>query len=335
MTCRALILGCSGTHLTAGEAAFFRDVRPWGFILFKRNIGSPDAVRALTASLRETVGRADAPILIDQEGGRVQRMGPPHWPKYPAGARFGRLNGSARAMAWLGARLMAHDLAAVGINVDCAPMLDVPVEGTHDIIGDRAYAQDADSVAEIGRAVAEGLMAGGVLPVIKHIPGHGRATSDSHFHLPVVDADRASLEATDFRPFRALADMPLAMSAHVVYPHLDPKRPATLSRIVIDDIIRGAIGFDGLLMSDDLSMKALKGAYRRRSEQAFAAGIDVVLHCNGLMRQMRGVVAGAPVLDGEPLRRAEAALARLTENAESFDVAEARSRFEAGLSVAA
>lgn len=335
MTCRALILGCSGTHLTAGEAAFFRDVRPWGFILFKRNIGAPDAVRALTASLRETVGRADAPVLIDQEGGRVQRMGPPHWPKYPAGARFGRLNGSARAMAWLGARLMAHDLASVGINVDCAPMLDVPVEGTHDIIGDRAYAQDADSVAEIGRAVAEGLMAGGVLPVIKHIPGHGRATSDSHFHLPVVDADRSSLEATDFRPFRALNDMPLAMSAHVVYPHLDPKRPATLSRIVIDDIIRGAIGFDGLLMSDDLSMKALKGSYRRRSEQAFAAGIDVVLHCNGLMRQMRGVVAGAPMLAGEPLRRAEAAMARLTGNSENFDVAEARSRFEAGLSVAA
>ncbi|GEO99451.1 beta-N-acetylhexosaminidase [Methylobacterium haplocladii] len=335
MTCRALILGCSGTHLTAGEAAFFRDVRPWGFILFKRNIGSPDAVRALTASLRETVGRADAPVLIDQEGGRVQRMGPPHWPKYPAGARFGRLNGSARAMAWLGARLMAHDLAAVGINVDCAPMLDVPVEGTHDIIGDRAYAQDADSVAEIGRAVAEGLMAGGVLPVIKHIPGHGRATSDSHFHLPVVDADRASLEATDFRPFRALNDMPLAMSAHVVYPHLDPKRPATLSRIVIDDIIRGAIGFDGLLMSDDLSMKALKGSYRRRSEQAFAAGIDVVLHCNGLMRQMRGVVEGTPVLVGEALRRAEAAMSRLSQNADTFDVAEARTRFEAGLSAAA
>jgi beta-N-acetylhexosaminidase len=335
MTCRALILGCSGTTLTAHEAAFFRDAQPWGFILFKRNIGTPDAVRALTSSLREIVGRADAPVLIDQEGGRVQRMGPPFWPKYPAGARFGRLNGSAKSMAWLGARLMAHDLADVGINVDCAPMLDVPVEGTHEIIGDRAYASDAGSVAEIGRAVAEGLMAGGVLPVIKHIPGHGRATSDSHMQLPVVDADRASLEATDFRPFQALADMPLAMSAHVVYPHLDPKKPATLSRTIVQDIIRGVIGFDGLLMTDDLSMKALKGSYRRRAESVFAAGIDVALHCNGQMRQMRGVIEGTPVLTGEALRRAEAALARLGGRAEGFDVAEARSRFEAGLAAAA
>ncbi|GEP10453.1 beta-N-acetylhexosaminidase [Methylobacterium gnaphalii] len=335
MTCRALILGCSGKTLTAREAAFFRDAQPWGFILFKRNIGTPDEVRALTAALRDTIGRADAPVLIDQEGGRVQRMGPPFWPKYPAGARFGRLNGSAKAMAWLGARLMAHDLADVGINVDCAPMLDVPVEGTHEIIGDRAYARDANSVAEIGRAVAEGLMAGGVLPVIKHLPGHGRATSDSHMQLPVVDADRASLEATDFRPFQALADMPLAMSAHVVYPHLDPKKPATLSRIVIEDIIRDTIGFDGLLMTDDLSMKALKGSYRRRAEAAFAAGIDVALHCNGQMRQMRSVVEGTPLLSGMSLQRAHAALARLSNSSESFDVAEARSRFEAGLAAAA
>ena len=334
MTCRALILGCSGPQLTAKEAAFFRDVQPWGFILFKRNIGTPDAVRALTDALRETVGRADAPVLIDQEGGRVQRMGPPHWPKYPAGARFGRLNGSGRAMAWLGARLMAHDLASVGINVDCAPMLDVPVEGSDDIIGDRAYASEPDSVAELGRAVAEGLMAGSVLPVIKHIPGHGRATADSHFHLPVIEADAATLEATDFRPFRALADMPLAMSAHVVYAALDPERPATQSRHVIETIIRESIGFDGLLMSDDISMKALRGSYRRRAERAYAAGIDVVLHCNGRMRQMRGVVEAAPLLEGAASRRAKAALARLAGVAEGFDVAEARSRFEAGIAAA-
>ncbi len=335
MSCLALILGCSGTSLTRREAAFFRDVQPWGFILFKRNIGTPDEVRALTAALRETVGRADAPILIDQEGGRVQRLGPPHWPKYPAGAKFGRLNGAGRAMAWLGARLIAHDLASVGINVDCAPMLDVPVEGTHDIIGDRAYASDANSVTELGRAVAEGLMAGGVLPVIKHMPGHGRATCDSHLHLPVIDADRATLAASDFRPFQALADLPFAMSAHVVFTAIDPSRPATQSKIVIDEIIRGAIGFDGLLMTDDLSMKALRGSYRVRTERAFAAGIDVGLHCNGQMRQMRGVVEATPVLAGEALRRAEAGMARLAQNAAAFDVGEARSRFEAGLAAAA
>ena len=335
MTCRALILGCSGTRLTAKEAAFFRDVRPWGFILFKRNIGTPDEVRALTDALRATVGRADAPVLIDQEGGRVQRMGPPHWPKYPAGARFGRLNGSGRAMAWLGARLMAHDLASVGINVDCAPMLDVPVEGTDAIIGDRAYASDADSVAELGRAVAEGLMAGGVLPVIKHMPGHGRATADSHFKLPVIDADRAALGASDFRPFQALSDMPLGMSAHIVFTAIDPRRPATQSPTVIREIIREKIGFDGLLMTDDVSMQALRGSYRQRAEASFAAGIDVVLHCNGRMRQMRGVVEGARELSGASLRRAQAALARLSGGAEGFDVAEARSRFEAGLAAAA
>jgi len=331
MTSRALILGCSGTVLTPEETAFFREVRPWGFILFKRNIGAPDEVRALTAALRATLGRDDAPILIDQEGGRVQRMGPPHWPKYPAGARFGRLDGAGAAMARLGARLMAHDLASVGINVDCAPMLDVPADGSDAIVGDRAYGASPDLVAGIGRAVAEGLMAGGVLPVIKHIPGHGRAACDSHHHLPVVDASRETLEATDFRPFRALADMPLAMSAHVVFTAIDPERPATQSATVIREIVRGLIGFDGLLMTDDLSMNALAGSFRERAEASFSAGIDAVLHCNGRMDEMRAVVEAAPVLGGEPLRRAKAALARLAARSEGFDVAEARARFEAGL----
>jgi len=331
MTSRALILGCSGTVLTPEETAFFREVRPWGFILFKRNIGAPDEVRALTAALRATLGRDDAPILIDQEGGRVQRMGPPHWPKYPAGARFGRLDGAGAAMARLGARLMAHDLASVGINVDCAPMLDVPADGSDAIVGDRAYGASPDLVAGIGRAVAEGLMAGGVLPVIKHIPGHGRAACDSHHHLPVVDASRETLEATDFRPFRALADMPLAMSAHVVFTAIDPERPATQSATVIREIVRGLIGFDGLLMTDDLSMNALAGSFRERAEASFSAGIDAVLHCNGRMDEMRAVVEAAPVLGGEPLRRAEAALGRLAARSEGFDVAEARARFEAGL----
>ncbi|NEU11319.1 beta-N-acetylhexosaminidase [Methylobacterium sp. BTF04] len=335
MTTRALILGCAGRTLSSQEAAFFSDVAPWGFILFKRNIGTPDEVRALTDALRATVGRADAPILIDQEGGRVQRLGPPHWPAYPAGGRFGRLDGSAAAIAHLGARLMAHDLASVGINVDCAPVLDVPVVGAHDVIGDRAYGTSPATVAEIGRAVAEGLMAGGVLPVMKHIPGHGRAGCDSHKGLPVVEADLATLTAQDFAPFRALADLPLAMSAHVVFTALDPENPATQSALVIDRVIRTAIGFDGLLMTDDLSMEALQGSFRARTEACFAAGVDVGLHCNGDMDEMRGVAEGAPVLAGDSLRRALAALARLPAEAGAFDVREARARFEAALSLAA
>jgi len=335
MTARALILGCAGKTLSAEEAAFFRDVRPWGFILFKRNIGTPDEVRALTASLRDCLNLDAAPILIDQEGGRVQRMGPPHWPAYPAGGRYGRLNGSATAIARLGARLMAHDLAEVGINVDCAPVLDVPAPGSHDIIGDRAYASNPDSVAEIGRAVAEGLMAGGVLPVMKHVPGHGRAACDSHHGLPVVEATCEALAAQDFRPFQALADLPMAMSAHVVFTAIDPENPATQSAAVIRDVIRGAIGFDGLLMTDDLSMHALTGTFRDRTEAAFAAGIDIGLHCNGTMDEMRAVAEAAPVLAGEAARRAASALARLDRADDGIDVSEARARFAAALANAA
>jgi len=230
---------------------------------------------------------------------------------------------------------MAHDLADVGINVDCAPVLDVPVAGAHVVIGDRAYHTAPERVAEIGRAVAEGLMQGGVLPVMKHIPGHGRAGCDSHKGLPVVEASLAELGAQDFVPFRALADLPMAMSAHVVLTALDADHPATQSAIVIRDVVRGAIGFDGLLMTDDLSMHALQGTFRARTEACFAAGIDVGLHCNGEGDEMRGVAEGAPILAGAPLRRAEAALARLTTHAEAFDVHEARARFEAALSLAA
>jgi beta-N-acetylhexosaminidase len=334
MTSRALILGCAGTSLSAEEAAFFRDVRPWGFILFKRNIGTPDEVRALTGSLRDCLGSETAPVLIDQEGGRVQRMGPPHWPSYPAGRRYGRLNGSAATVARLGARLMAHDLAEVGINVDCAPVLDVPAPGSHDIIGDRAYGTSADSVAEIGRAVAEGLMAGGVLPVMKHIPGHGRAACDSHHGLPVVTATREELAAQDFRPFRSLADLPMAMSAHVVFTAIDPDRPVTQSATAIRDVIRGAIGFDGLLMTDDLSMHALTGTFRERTERAFAAGVDIGLHCNGTMDEMRAVAAAAPELAGNAARRAAAALARLDRAGDGLDLPEARARFAAALAAA-
>jgi beta-N-acetylhexosaminidase len=329
----AAILGCSGPVLTPEERSFFRRVKPWGFILFKRNVETPDQVRTLVAALRDTVGRADAPVLIDQEGGRVQRLGPPYWGLYPPGRAFGTLAGNdplvRREVTRLGARLMAHDLATLGINVDCVPVLDVPDPAGHEIIGDRAYGQTPDEVALLGRSAAEGLIAGGVLPVIKHIPGHGRAMSDSHLELPVVDASFEDLDARDFAPFRVLSDMPMAMTAHVIYSAIDKKRPATTSKKVMRRVVRGAIGFDGLVMSDDLSMKALSGDFTERAEQSRAAGCDVVLHCNGSMAEMKAVVKGAGELNGKAAARAKAALARLAKAPEPFDVAEARARFDA------
>ena len=329
----AAIFGCQGHALTRAEIAFFRDVRPWGFILFRRNIDTPDQVRALTAALRETVDDRRAPILIDQEGGRVQRLGPPHWPKYPPGRAYGDLPTNdplvRREITRLGARLMAHDLLDLGINVDCVPVLDVPSPDGHQIIGDRAYGQDVGTVATLGRAAAEGLIAGGVLPVIKHIPGHGRAMADSHMELPVVGASFEDLDARDFAPFRVLSDMPMAMTAHVVYTAIDPKRPSTTSKTVIRDVTRGAIGFDGLLMTDDLSMKALKGGFKARARAALAAGCDVVLHCNGDMDEMKAVVEGCRKLKGHARRRADAALARLARVPEPFDVEQGRARFSA------
>lgn len=330
----AVIFGCAGTALTAEERSFFRDIQPWGFIVFKRNIETPEQLKALVAELRATVGRADAPVLIDQEGGRVQRLGPPHWPRYPHGGAYGALAGSdthRRAIAWLGARLMAADLNALGINVDCLPVLDVPHPGAHDIIGDRAYGATPAIVGGLGRAAAEGLIAGGVLPVIKHIPGHGRAGADSHLSLPVVDASYADLDAIDFAPFRALSDMPLAMTAHVVYSAVDPRRPATTSKAVINQVIRGAIGFDGLLMSDDLSMEALSGDLTERAEHALNAGCDMLLHCNGRMDEMRAVAAGADPLERRPAERARAALARLPKAPDAIDLKAARAEFEAAL----
>jgi len=328
----ACILGCEGLVLSRKERDFFRDVKPWGFILFKRNIENPEQVRALTEALRETIGRDDAPILIDQEGGRVQRMGPPHWPAYPPARTMGDLATNdplvRREIVRLGARLMAHDLAAVGINVDCVPVLDVPAADGHEIIGDRAYAADVEGVATLGRAAAEGLIAGGVLPVIKHIPGHGRARGDSHLELPVVGATREELEAVDFAPFKVLSDMPMAMTAHVVYSAIDPKRPATTSRKAIR-LIRDEIGFDGLLMSDDLSMKALGGDFDDRARQALKAGCDVVLHCNGMMSEVKAVMGGTGSLSGKAARRAQAALARLAKSPEPFDLEAGRARFAA------
>jgi beta-N-acetylhexosaminidase len=330
---RACILGCAGPTLSREETAFFREVRPWGFILFARNVESPDQVRRLTEALRETVGRAEAPILIDQEGGRVQRLKAPHWRTYPPGRAYGQLAGNdpilKREITRLGARLIAHDLVSLGINVDCVPVLDVPDPSGHEIIGDRAYAQTPDEVAALGRAAAEGLIAGGVLPVIKHIPGHGRAMADSHFELPVVEASYDELDGRDFPPFRALSDMPMAMTAHVIYAAVDAKRPATTSRKVMRKVIRGAIGFEGLVMSDDLSMKALSGDFTDRARDSLAAGCDVVLHCNGDMGEMKAVIAGTGALKGKAARRAEAALARIPRAAEPLDLAEAVARFEA------
>jgi beta-N-acetylhexosaminidase len=309
---RAFITGFAGTTLSDAERAFLREAQPWGFILFKRNIVEPHAVRALVDEVRTVLGR-EAPALIDQEGGRVARLQPPDWPAYPPGAAYGAVYDRDRrqglAAAQLGARLIAADLAALGLDVDCLPIADVPVAGADPVVGDRAYGTDPAKVAAIGRAVADGLAEGGVLSVLKHIPGHGRATADSHAKLPVVNTSRAILETTDFAAFRPLAGLPMAMTAHVVFTALDPIEPATVSATIVRDVIRDSIGFKGLLMSDDISMGALSGSLAERSRAAIAAGCDVVLHCNGQMAEMQAVAGAAPVLAGEGLRRAQAALA--------------------------
>ncbi|HMQ94065.1 MAG TPA: beta-N-acetylhexosaminidase [Amaricoccus sp.] len=310
MAPRAVILGCQGPDLGADERRFLAAAAPWGFILFARNIETPGQLRRLTGDLREAVGR-DAPILIDQEGGRVARMRGPDWREWaPALEECARLPGRdlrARAM-YLRYRLIAAELRAVGIDVNCAPVLDVVQPDTHGVIRNRCYGADPAEVAAIGRAVAEGLIAGGVLPVMKHMPGHGRATRDSHVDLPQVSAPLADLERVDFAPFRALADLPAAMSAHVVYAALDAARPATLSPEVMRRI-RGDIGFDGLLMTDDLSMQALRGPFGARAEAAIAAGCDMVLHCNGDPAEAAAVAEAVPELAGRALARAERAQA--------------------------
>src|SRR5471032_3181778 len=323
------IYGCAGLTLSDAEADFFRETRPWGFILFGRNIEDPDQVRRLTEALRETLGDGPVPILIDQEGGRVARLKPPHWQERLPAARFGALYGQSQELAreatYLNARLIAHDLAGLGINVDCLPVLDVPAPGAHDIIGDRAFAADPATIITLGRAQIEGLMDGGVLPIMKHIPGHGRAGSDSHLALPRVTASLEELSASDFVTFRSLDQCPMAMTAHVVYESIDPQRPATTSPKVIRDVIRGEIGFDGLLISDDLSMNALDGPLSARTKAALFAGCDIVLHCNGKMDEMREVASEVKVLDGQALRRAEAALSRLSAP-DAFDPAAAEAR---------
>jgi beta-N-acetylhexosaminidase len=313
---KAFITGLSGTVLSAAERDFIRAERPWGFILFKRNIETPEQVAALTAELRGVLGEADAPILVDQEGGRVQRFRPPNWPLYPAGAAFGQLYRLDPALglkaAWLSARLIADDLVKVGVSVDCLPLADVPISGANDVIGDRAYGHDPKTVSAIARAVTEGLQDGGILPILKHIPGHGRAMADSHLSLPVVDTPKTELESIDFAAFKPLADLPMAMTAHVVFSAYDPAQPATTSATMIERVIRGLIGFQGLLMSDDVGMNALAGSIAERTRALLAAGCDMVLACSGEAEEMRQVARETPELSGKALQRARAALASRT-----------------------
>jgi beta-N-acetylhexosaminidase len=336
---RAFICGLRGTELGNDEGDALRSLRPWGVILFKRNVESLGQLRRLCDAVRESLGRGDAPILIDQEGGRVQRIGPPHLRSYPPGAAYGRLYSAHPALgieaARLAARLIADDLTDIGISVDCLPILDVPVPDGTPAIGNRTLGETADAVSALGEAQIEGLLAGGVLPVIKHMPGHGRAMVDSHQTLPRVEADTASLEAQDFAPFRRLADrVPLGMTAHVVFEAIDPDAPATLSGAVIDKIIRGRFGFDGALMTDDISMGALDGTLGERAARAIAAGCDLVLHCNGELAEAEQVADAVPELASDALRRTEAALAWRVEPA-PIDRAVLERRFEALIAQAA
>ena len=320
---KAFIAGCAGLTLSADEKEFFANERPWGFILFKRNCESKAQISDLCAALREAAGAPQAPIFIDQEGGRVQRLQPPIWPKYPTGQTFADLydkdETAGERAVYLAARCIAHDLMEIGVDADCLPVLDVPVPGAHDVIGDRAYGRDPRIISHLGGLAADALVDGGVLPVIKHIPGHGRAGVDSHLELPRVDASRHELETIDFAPFKALAHLPMAMTAHVVYEALDASAPCSTSPSVISEVIRDFIGFDGLLMSDDVSMNALHGEISDRTAACFAGGCDFVLHCNGKLDEMQQVAANTPELEGKAAIRGDKALA-WRKQPSSFDV---------------
>lgn len=329
MLSRAFIIGLAGLTISPDERAFIREAAPWGLIIFKRNVSTPQQVSELTRSFRDTLGW-EAPVLADQEGGRVQRLGPPHWMAYPPGARYGALYDREPAAGLAAARLAGHliasDLIRVGIDVDTLPLADIPAPGSDPIIGDRAYGSEPTKAAALAGAMAQGLSAGGVLPVLKHLPGHGRANADSHRHLPVVDTARATLETTDFAAFKPLAGLPLGMTAHVVFSSIDPVAPATTSVTMVREVIRGFIGFKGLLMSDDVSMEALSGPLAERSRLALAAGCDVVLHCNGKLAEMTEIAGVVPLLAGEAAVRAEAALSQ-RKAPEEFDAEQARALF--------
>lgn len=319
---RAFISGCSGLTLNKSEVAFFERFSPWGLILFKRNCESSSQVIALVNAYRRAVGRSDAPVFIDQEGGRVQRIGPPQWRAYPPASSFGKLYALNPGLALRSARslghLMASELYDLGLTASCMPVLDVPQSDAHEVIGNRAYDPKVERVMVLARAHMAGLLDGGILPVIKHIPGHGRAVVDSHLHLPVVTTSRLELESHDFVPFIGFADCPMAMTAHVVYSAIDPKQPATLSRKVVRNVIRKVIGFEGLLITDDLSMKALGGTLKYRAEMAYDAGCDMLLHCNGVMAEMEEVGVNAQIFTAKIARRAKAAL-RMRRKPVPFD----------------
>ena len=307
MNPRAVILGCAGLRLSAEERQFFARFDPLGFILFARNVETPDQVRALVSDLRQSIGRPDAPVLIDQEGGRVQRLRPPHWRAAPPAAAFGEIAqrdlGAASEAVRINAQLLAGELTDLGIDTVCAPVLDLRFPGAHDVIGNRSYSGDPRIVALLGRSACEGFMAAGVTPIVKHIPGHGRGMVDSHLSLPVVEASRAELEASDFQPFMALRDMPWAMTGHLVFPAIDPDRPATTSPRIVEDVIRSHIGFDGVLIGDDLSMEALHGTIAERAQATLAAGCDLALHCNGKMEEMLTLQAVVPEITAAAKKR--------------------------------
>lgn len=326
---RAVIFGCHGPVLKSDEARFFRDVDPWGFILFARNLENPEQCSALCASLREAVGR-NAPILIDQEGGRVARMGAPYWHEWmPALDQADAISdpNKRHEAAYLRARLTAHDLLAAGVDVNCAPLADIATEGTHEILLNRCYGRDVEQVVSLGRATSDGLLAGGVLPILKHIPGHGRAVADSHDELPVIEATLEDLMRTDFAAFHGLSDLPMAMTGHLLIKAIDSKHCATLSRDVVA-MMRSDIGFDGLLMTDDLSMKALGGSFEERTSASLKAGCDMILHCNGKPEEMIAIASATPMLEGKAAERAEAALA-MRQTPEAFDASLALNRYKA------
>lgn len=326
----AAIFDCEGTTLTAEEKAFFKDVNPYGYILFARHCGSPEEVKRLTSELKSLSGNDRLPILIDQEGGRVARLKPPHWPKYPPASVFANIaldnRDKAHRATYINARLIARDLYDLGITVDCAPLADLPVEGAHDIISDRAFGTDTDRVIYLGRAMAMGLMDGGVVPVLKHIPGHGRAKADSHLELPVVDTPLQTLRETDFVPFKALSSLPMAMTAHVLYTAIDPENMATTSRKAIE-LIRGELNFQNLLMSDDLSMKAMSGSLEQRARDTLAAGCDVILLCNASLAEKQQAARGTHALSGISVERAQKAM-QSVKPPRPFDHIEARATLD-------
>lgn len=331
------IYGLSGERLCADERAFFKDANPAGYILFKRNCVSQEQLRALTDDLRSLSGRNDVPILIDQEGGRVARMQPPVWPEFPTGEKFADLYQVAPISAIEAARANAQALGAVlrdaGINVNCLPLLDVRQAGAHDIIGDRALGSEPMQVAALGRAVIEGMRAGGVVGIVKHMPGHGRSMSDSHVELPVVDASEQELER-DIEPFRTLRDAPMGMTAHVVYTAWDKERCGSLSPIVIGKIIRGRIGFDGLLMSDDLGMHALSGDFSERARGVIDAGCDLALHCSGEMVEMVAVASAVGAMTEKSRERMDRAMATIAEGGQDLSYEELAAKRDALLAYA-